>query len=194
HAPATSDELAGKPIQQLRMRWRSALSPEVVFGFHQPHAEILLPEAIHGHAGGERVGGIDDPPSQVQAIQAHRLQAGSLDWVHDCQHSREYLSSFASEITLDVDMCRQGILGLHHHQSIQLLPFVVDQRQECFAGFVEERKELVIFALRDGVELVVVRSEEHTSELQSLTNLVCRLLLEKKKNNKVISQSHCLNY
>src|SRR5262249_59516589 len=26
------------------------------------------------------------------------------------------------------------------------------------------------------------RSEEHTSELQSLTNLVCRLLLEKKKN------------
>src|SRR5438046_5664196 len=30
------------------------------------------------------------------------------------------------------------------------------------------------------------RSEEHTSELQSLTNLVCRLLLEKKnkKNNK----------
>src|SRR5438046_8051865 len=31
--------------------------------------------------------------------------------------------------------------------------------------------------------LVTVRSEEHTSELQSLTNLVCRLLLEKKKKN-----------
>src|SRR5437016_10068142 len=28
----------------------------------------------------------------------------------------------------------------------------------------------------------VLRSEEHTSELQSLTNLVCRLLLEKKNN------------
>src|SRR5690606_41352656 len=28
------------------------------------------------------------------------------------------------------------------------------------------------------------RSEEHTSELQSRENLVCRLLLEKKKNNK----------
>src|SRR5258706_5745820 len=28
------------------------------------------------------------------------------------------------------------------------------------------------------------RSEEHTSELQSLTNLVCRLLLEKKKTQK----------
>src|SRR5437016_8133195 len=29
------------------------------------------------------------------------------------------------------------------------------------------------------------RSEEHTSELQSLTNLVCRLLLEKKKKKKL---------
>src|SRR2546430_7760952 len=31
----------------------------------------------------------------------------------------------------------------------------------------------------------VVRSEEHTSELQSQSNLVCRLLLEKKKKKKV---------
>src|SRR5260370_26124432 len=31
-------------------------------------------------------------------------------------------------------------------------------------------------------KLEVVRSEEHTSELQSHLNLVCRLLLEKKKN------------
>src|SRR5260370_11539826 len=29
------------------------------------------------------------------------------------------------------------------------------------------------------------RSEEHTSELQSHLNLVCRLLLEKKKNNQI---------
>src|SRR2546425_7643375 len=32
----------------------------------------------------------------------------------------------------------------------------------------------------------VERSEEHTSELQSLAYLVCRLLLEKKKTNKTI--------
>src|SRR2546430_6880497 len=30
------------------------------------------------------------------------------------------------------------------------------------------------------------RSEEHTSELQSQSNLVCRLLLEKKKNSKKV--------
>src|SRR2546430_8892062 len=32
---------------------------------------------------------------------------------------------------------------------------------------------------------VCSRSEEHTSELQSQSNLVCRLLLEKKKNNRI---------
>src|SRR5438046_4217534 len=35
-----------------------------------------------------------------------------------------------------------------------------------------------------GVVQPVGRSEEHTSELQSLTNLVCRLLLEKKNNKR----------
>src|SRR5438477_7984250 len=35
-----------------------------------------------------------------------------------------------------------------------------------------------------GVEYEFPRSEEHTSELQSHVNLVCRLLLEKKKKKK----------
>src|SRR5436853_3045238 len=35
-----------------------------------------------------------------------------------------------------------------------------------------------------------IRSEEHTSELQSLRHLVCRLLLEKKKRNKVYVVTH----
>src|SRR5215467_14931541 len=37
------------------------------------------------------------------------------------------------------------------------------------------------------------RSEEHTSELQSPCNLVCRLLLEKKKKNKPIPKSRHKN-
>src|SRR5205823_14019342 len=36
----------------------------------------------------------------------------------------------------------------------------------------------------NGVEGLTFRSEEHTSELQSLAYLVCRLLLEKKKKTK----------
>src|SRR2546427_1896070 len=40
---------------------------------------------------------------------------------------------------------------------------------------------------RSSLSLRSSRSEEHTSELQSQSNLVCRLLLEKKKNKIVIN-------
>src|SRR2546425_4568157 len=44
--------------------------------------------------------------------------------------------------------------------------------------------------------LTVMRSEEHTSELQSLAYLVCRLLLEKKKNKdtRTIAKTNKLEY
>ena len=41
-----------------------------------------------------------------------------------------------------------------------------------------------ILSFRDRFD-VVIRSEEHTSELQSQAYLVCRLLLEKKKKNTI---------
>src|SRR2546425_8879385 len=37
---------------------------------------------------------------------------------------------------------------------------------------------------------IAMRSEEHTSELQSLAYLVCRLLLEKKKKNRTTFSQH----
>ena len=43
----------------------------------------------------------------------------------------------------------------------------------------EDKKKVV---RTDFLEDKIVRSEEHTSELQSPDHLVCRLLLEKKKN------------
>src|SRR2546422_5424219 len=57
------------------------------------------------------------------------------------------------------DPCDQVALDLQHHQAV---------------GPV-----LAVVAAGVGGE----RSEEHTSELQSRLHLVCRLLLEKKKNN-----------
>src|SRR5438270_2648593 len=51
----------------------------------------------------------------------------------------------------------------------------------------------VIMGWRDPSRLQVrLRSEEHTSELQSQSNLVCRLLLEKKKKHAQIRYPpHC---
>src|SRR2546430_13583503 len=38
-----------------------------------------------------------------------------------------------------------------------------------------------------------IRSEEHTSELQSQSNLVCRLLLEKKKKNIILTPQQSIH-
>src|SRR2546427_9524192 len=55
---------------------------------------------------------------------------------------------------------------LRRHRHVSLGSTAAGQQRLCRAG-------------RTGR---FVRSEEHTSELQSQSNLVCRLLLEKKKN------------
>src|SRR5574341_1232939 len=75
--------------------------------------------------------------------------------------------------------------------------FPNDARKNCpfalnsFTGWSSERCPGIGFLSRGDREIGVLRnvepptrSEEHTSELQSPTNLVCRLLLEKKKKKK----------
>src|SRR2546430_15165999 len=60
-------------------------------------------------------------------------------------------------------------LSLHDALPISTVPRLVIGPRSCWT------KDFVL----------VLRSEEHTSELQSQSNLVCRLLLEKKKKRKV---------
>src|SRR2546426_4328913 len=67
-----------------------------------------------------------------------------------------------------------------------------------FMGFLDETAlveqdadaptEALVQELRGRELREIARSEEHTSELQSPCNLVCRLLLEKKKNNNTRNQ------
>src|SRR5690349_22849604 len=56
-------------------------------------------------------------------------------------------------------------------------------RRHLAAGVAQRRSILDHVAVREGREADGERSEEHTSELQSRRDLVCRLLLEKKKKN-----------
>src|SRR5688572_32153155 len=57
---------------------------------------------------------------------------------------------------------------------------VIEARERVGGRIFTVRPE----GLEAAVELGAERSEEHTSELQSQSNLVCRLLLEKKKKKK----------
>src|SRR5690606_41012008 len=73
--------------------------------------------------------------------------------------------------------------------SLRVSPVEVERRIRN-AVDLARRMPRVLDAMRDGQVELYGRSEEHTSELQSRENLVCRLLLEKKKmiknkNNKV---------
>src|SRR2546427_2110686 len=87
---------------------------------------------------------------------------------------------------------RSTLLSLH-----DALPICQSKSVEArlFAGpQIEKRLE----SLAPGLELVkdygwLTRSEEHTSELQSQSNLVCRLLLEKKKiNGRKSNLDYCI--
>src|SRR5438046_10301668 len=64
-----------------------------------------------------------------------------------------------------------------------LFPYTTLFRSRRRALFTRARGGATRVGLRAG-GWASTRSEEHTSELQSLTNLVCRLLLEKKKKKK----------
>src|SRR5205085_8139654 len=93
----------------------------------------------------------------------------------------QYLHSFPTRRSSD-------LLLLEHFQ-------LVDAEDGIIAQLFLDAEKLVVFrdpvraAHRAGLDLAAVgrdgevgdRSEEHTSELQSQSNLVCRLLLEKKK-------------
>ena len=64
-----------------------------------------------------------------------------------------------------------------------------EHNTEAFAGLHNERKRIIVVFdeasnIADLVWEVAEEIGRHTSELQSLTNLVCRLLLEKKKKKK----------
>src|SRR2546427_9018093 len=67
----------------------------------------------------------------------------------------------------------EGLVEAYIHFNGRVGVLVEVNCETDFVARTEDFKQLV----RD----VALRSEEHTSELQSQSNLVCRLLLEKKK-------------
>src|SRR2546430_3581671 len=94
--------------------------------------------------------------------------------------------------TLFRSLLRDGELdqvdGIAHEQS-DVVEWVVELVGDA-GGQLTDGGEL---SRLDELLLFVARSEEHTSELQSQSNLVCRLLLEKKKiirrHSLIFSQS-----
>src|SRR5256885_10422268 len=90
-------------------------------------------------------------------------------------------------ITVSPNMTIREVLDLTRSRGISGVPVVVGKKAVGIVTHRDLRFEHKLEAPVSSVmtpkeRLVTVRSEEHTSELQSPCNLVCRLLLEKKKN------------
>src|SRR5690606_29429790 len=75
----------------------------------------------------------------------------------------------ASRIYVDGEVRNPGVLPITD------LPMTLPEAINRAGGMTPEADRSAILLTRNGI-----RSEEHTSELQSRENLVCRLLLEKK--------------
>src|SRR5438445_6022173 len=69
------------------------------------------------------------------------------------------------------------------------LPISFSPRVEVACGLQVEEAGNVDRPFQENIGLRWVRSEEHTSELQSRQYLVCRLLLEKKKKKDCVSNT-----
>src|SRR5258708_17178823 len=81
-----------------------------------------------------------------------------------------YTTLFRSEIVQDIRVLRP--VCVRHEQ--------VWDRVLVLLMLDEAERDFIVVGFRRGAS--AIRSEEHTSELQSPDHLVCRLLLEKKKN------------
>src|SRR5438270_10144448 len=128
---------------------------------------------------GERVAVVEDLPGTTR----DRIY-GDSDW-----NGREFIliDTGGLELGTDIPVGQVGLTGqpgdiMKHVQAqaevaieeADVIVFMVDAR----AGINHEDDYVGLFDCHLGLGL---RSEEHTSELQSQSNIVCRLLLEKKK-------------
>src|SRR5688572_32586895 len=87
-----------------------------------------------------------------------------------------YTTLFRSENQARMKHYRAGLEALRRKSAV-----TVSLTVPAFGPELDDGSSPVRGAAKPSVTIVEFRSEEHTSELQSQSNLVCRLLLEKKK-------------
>src|SRR2546425_10252511 len=160
--PSTLSAMASDPIYSGLLLVQAGLADGLVGGATVPTAAVLR--------AGLQVVGVDPQRPVVSGafalLLAERLPAGQDavvvgDVAVVPNPSAEQLAS----ITINTAHVAQAVLG--EEPIVALLSF------STYGSAKVTRRSVQL-----------VRSEEHTSELQSLAYLVCRLLLEKKKNNQ----------
>src|SRR2546430_13629020 len=98
------------------------------------------------------------------------------------------------------DTATTEIYTLSLHDALPIFGLDIELRffqRRPHAGARSEMNDAIIIRLSECFRerrAIANRSEEHTSELQSQSNLVCRLLLEKKKKINTTKQNHQITH
>ena len=113
HVPTRLTELDREPVQQLRMRRRRPLRPEILGRLHNPRPENLLPEPVDRHPRRQRIRRIHHPLRQPQPVPRQAR-------IHRRQHARHVrLHLFPRRIVhapvqdVGLGLCVRSLL---HHQ------------------------------------------------------------------------------
>src|SRR5689334_924848 len=69
-APAVLDEVGCQPVEQFGMRRPAAVKAEVAWVFDQPHAEVIMPHAVHDYPRREWIAGRGDPLGKRESTLA----------------------------------------------------------------------------------------------------------------------------
>src|SRR5256885_4202921 len=120
----------------------------------------------------------DPDTARIAVAPVPTGETGNILVVDDNAANREMLSRRLARAGHRVQVVANGpdALTLLRQQPIDLV--LLDVLMPQMSGYEVLQRLTAEEALRE-----IPRSEEHTSELQSPCNLVCRLLLEKKKTN-----------
>src|SRR5262245_62997604 len=113
--------------------------------------------------------------------------------VYDAKSGEDLTHSVLTQIIVEQESRGTNLLPIGFLR--QLIRFYGDSMQKLVPSYLEFSLDSLTrqqeqYRRRFAHAFGTARSEEHTSELQSLRHLVCRLLLEKKKKSKSNTMQH----
>src|SRR3989441_11635640 len=132
------------------------------------HPEVAIANSAHIHSVLRRMSSLHRVKDAGSILAAQDRSGAALRVRHDPQH-----------VPAGVAHAGDGI-GRPVRIVTHVAPHDAAVRLELGGGALVRHIAAVAVGERDLQDLAWLRSEEHTSELQSLAYLVCRLLLEKK--------------
>src|ERR1035441_11011354 len=139
-----------------------------------------MPRVLEGHlsAAGLRFAIV---VSRFNSFITERLLSGALDALTRTGAGAEMIDVIKVPGSWEVPMIAGEVAHQHRYDAVICLSAVIRGETPHFDYVAAEAAK------------GVARSEEHTSELQSLRHLVCRLLLEKKKNSLYFMPAECMS-